>query len=168
MGADRGPDEVVAGALEASSGDVQPLIVGPNGLDARGLELIEAVDVIEMDEKPTEAVRAKESSSLVVACRAVGDGRADAVVSPGNTGAMLAAALLHIRRLDGVLRPAIAVVIPSRKAPNVLVDAGANADARPAHLLQFAEMGLVLSEEVLGVEHPRVRLLSIGEEAEKG
>ena len=168
MGSDRGPAEIVAGANRARSAGIEPLVVGPAGLHTGGLELLEAPDVVEMDEKPTEAVRSKPESSLVVACRAVGDGRADAVVSPGNTGAMLAAALLHIRRLDGVLRPAIAVVIPSRKAPNVLVDAGANADARPAHLLQFAEMGLALSEEVLGVEHPRVRLLSIGEEAEKG
>ena len=168
MGADRGPAEVVAGANGARADGIEPIVVGPPGLDTGGLELLEARDVIEMDEKPTEAVRAKPESSLVVACRAVGDGRADAVVSPGNTGAMLAAGLLHIRRIQGVLRPAIAVVIPSSRAPNVLVDAGANADARPEHLVQFAEMGLVLSEEVLGVRRPRVRLLSIGEEPEKG
>jgi phosphate acyltransferase len=168
MGSDRGPAEVVAGATRACSNRIEPLVVGPRGLDTGGLELLEAPDVIEMDEKPTDAVRAKPESSLVVACRAVGDGRADAVVSPGNTGAMLAAALLHIRRLSSVLRPAIAVVIPARNAPNVLVDAGANADARPEQLVQFAEMGLALSEDVLGVRSPRVRLLSIGEEAEKG
>jgi glycerol-3-phosphate acyltransferase PlsX len=121
-----------------------------------------------MDEKPTDAVRGKPDSSLVVACRAVGEGHADAVVSPGNTGAMLAASLRHIRRLDGVLRPAIAVIVPARTGPNVLVDAGANADARAEHLVQFAQMGLILSEEVLGVHRPEVRLLSIGEEAEKG
>ena len=168
MGSDRGPAEIVTGAERARTNGIEPLVVGPQGLDTRGLELVEAPDVIEMDEKPTEAVRAKPRSSLVLACRAVGDGRADAVVSPGNTGAMLAASLLHIRRLNGVLRPAIAVVIPARTGPNVLVDAGANADARPEQLLQFAQMGLVLSEEVLGVANPRVRLLSIGEEAEKG
>jgi glycerol-3-phosphate acyltransferase PlsX len=168
MGSDRGPAEVVAGAAHARSGEILPLIVGPHGLDTNGLELIEAPDVIGMDEKPTEAVRGKPDSSLVVACRAVSGGRADAVVSPGNTGAMLAASLRHIRRLDGVLRPAIAVVIPARTGPNVLVDAGANADARAEHLAQFAQMGLILSEEVLGVRRPQVRLLSIGEEAEKG
>lgn len=169
MGADRGPVEIVAGARAAlERGGVEPVIVGPPGLDAQGLELIEARDVIGMEEKPTEAVRSKPESSLVVACRAVADGRADAVVSPGNTGAMLAAALRHIRRLDGVLRPAIAVVIPARSGPNVLVDAGANADARPEHLVQFAQMGLLLIEQVLGERGPRVRLLSIGEEAEKG
>jgi glycerol-3-phosphate acyltransferase PlsX len=168
MGADRGPEEIVAGAKDAESPTLRPLFVGPHGLDTQGLELIEAADVIEMDEKPTDAVRAKPGSSLVVACRAVGDGRADAVVSPGNTGAMLAGSLLHIRRLRGVLRPAIAVVLPAGGGPNVLIDAGANADARAEHLLQFAHMGAILSAEVLGVRSPRVRLLSIGEEAEKG
>ena len=168
MGSDRGPAEVVAGALHAVSQQIVPVLVGPRDLDTNGLELIEAPDVIEMDDKPTEAARGKPESSLVVACRAVSEGRADAVVSPGNTGAMLAASLLHIRRLSGVLRPAIAVVIPARTGPNVLVDAGANADARPDHLAQFAQMGLILSKEVLGVQRPQVRLLSIGEEAEKG
>ena len=168
MGSDRGPAEVVAGALRAGSRQIVPVLVGPRDLDTNGLERIEAPDVIEMDEKPTEAVRGKPESSLVVACRAVSEGRADAVVSPGNTGAMLAASLLHIRRLSRVVRPAIAVVIPARTGPNVLVDAGANADARPDHLAQFAQMGLILSEEVLGVRRPQVRLLSIGEEAEKG
>ena len=168
MGADRGPEEIVAGAVEAAGDAIQPIVVGPRGLDTRGLDLIEAPDTIEMDDKPTEAVRAKENSSLVVACRAVGDGRADAVVSPGNTGAMLAASLLHIRRIKGVQRPAIGVVLPARNGPNVLIDAGANADARPEHLVQFAEMGTALSREVLGVRSPRVRLLSIGEEPEKG
>ncbi len=168
MGSDRGAVEIVAGAKEAQSPAVQPLIVGPSGLDTMGLELIEASEVIEMDEKPTDAVRAKRDSSLVVACAAVGDGRADAMVTPGNTGAMLAASLRYIRRLDGVLRPAIAVVLPAREGPNVLVDAGANADGRPEHLFQFAHMGAILSREVLGVARPHVRLLSIGEEPEKG
>jgi glycerol-3-phosphate acyltransferase PlsX len=168
MGADRDAGEIVAGAADAASPGVQPVIVGPAGLDTRGLELIESRDVIAMDEKPTEAVRAKPESSLVVACRVAAEGRADAVVSPGNTGAMLAASLLHLRRLKGVLRPAIAVVIPGPRGPSVLIDAGANADARPEHLLQFAHMGTVLAEDVLGVAGPEVRLLSIGEEPEKG
>jgi glycerol-3-phosphate acyltransferase PlsX len=168
MGADRGPAEIVAGAKEAAVPGLEPLVVGPHGLDTQGLELIEAPDVIEMDEKPTDAVRAKPDSSLVVACRAVADGRADAVVSPGNTGAMLAASLLHVRRVRGVLRPGIAVVIPARMGPSVLIDAGANADARAEHLLQYAFMGTILAEEVLNVAAPEVRLLSIGEEPEKG
>jgi len=168
MGGDRGSDEIVAGALAARDGGLTPVLVGPAGLDARGLELLEAPDVIEMREKPAEAVRAKPQSSLVVAVRAVGEGRADAVVSAGNTGAMLAAGLLQLRRIPGVLRPAIAVPIPARRGPSVLIDAGANADARPEHLLQFATMGAVFAEEILDVPNPEVRLLSIGEEREKG
>ena len=100
--------------------------------------------------------------------QAVADGDADVVVSAGNTGAMLAASLLHIRRLPGVHRPGIAVVIPTKRGPTVLIDAGANADARPEHLLQFAHMGSVFAEEILGIEGPEVRLMSIGEEDEKG
>jgi glycerol-3-phosphate acyltransferase PlsX len=168
MGGDRGPEEIVAGALDAASDVIQLVIVGPKGLDTRGLELIEAPDVIAMDEKPTEAVRAKPNSSLVVACRSVGEGKAAAVVSAGNTGAMLAACLLELRRIPGVRRPAIAVTIPARRGPSVLLDSGANADARPEDLVQFAHMGAVFAEEILGVANPEIRLLSIGEEPEKG
>jgi len=168
MGGDRGPEEIVAGALDARSDQIAPVLVGPAGLDTQGLELIEAPEVIGMDEKPTEAVRAKPDSSLVVACRAVREGKADAVVSAGNTGAMLAACLLEIRRLPGVRRPAIAVTIPSRTGAAVLLDAGANADARPEDLLQFGHMGAVFAEEILDIHNPEIRLLSIGEEPEKG
>jgi glycerol-3-phosphate acyltransferase PlsX len=168
MGADRGPEEIVAGASAAASDDIQPIIVGPAGLDTHGLELIEAPDMIEMDEKPTDAIRSKPDSSLVVACRAVGEGRADAVVSPGNTGAMLAASLRYLGRVPGVRRPAIAVAIPSRRGPSVILDAGANADAKPENLLQFGYMGAVFAEEILEIPNPEVRLLSIGEEPEKG
>ena len=168
MGGDRGSDEIVAGAVEAASDTLQPVIVGPEGLDTRGLELIEAPDVIAMDEKPTDAVRGKPNSSLVIACRAVREGKAGAVVSAGNTGAMLAACLLEIRRIPGVRRPAIAVTIPARRGPSVLLDSGANAEARPEDLVQFAHMGTVFAEEILGVAHPEIRLLSIGEEPEKG
>ena len=168
MGGDRGPEEIVAGALDAASGSVQPVIVGPRGLETHGLDLVEAPDVIAMDEKPTDAVRAKPNSSLVVACRIVGERKADAVVSAGNTGAMLAACLLELRRIPGVRRPAIAVTIPARRGPSVLLDSGANADARPEDLLQFAHMGAVFAEEIFGIANPEIRLLSIGEEAEKG
>ena len=168
MGGDRAPEEVVAGALEARSATITPVLVGPPGLDTGGLELVEAKTSIAMDEKPGEAVRAKRDSSLVTACRLVRGGEAEAAVSAGNTGAMLAAALLEIRRLPGVNRPAIALVIPSRRRPTVLIDAGANADARAEHLRQFAHMGSVFAQELLGVRNPEVRLLSIGEEPEKG
>ncbi len=168
MGGDRAPEEVVVGAADAASSELQPVLYGSAALDSHGLRLVESAGVIEMEESPVEAVRAKPESSLVKAVRAVADGEAEAVVSAGSTGAALAASLLHIRRLPGVHRPAIAVVIPAREGPTVLIDAGANADARPEHLLQFAHMGVVFAEEILGIEDPRVRLLSIGEEDEKG
>jgi glycerol-3-phosphate acyltransferase PlsX len=168
LGGDRAPDEVVAGAAEAASAHIRPILYGPTGLDTHGLELVAATEEIGMEEKPAEAVRAKPDSSLVRACRAVGAGEADAVVSAGNTGAMLAAGLLEIRRVPGVQRPAIAVVIPSQRGPSVLIDSGANADARAEHLVQFAHMGAIFAEEVLEVARPEVRLLSIGEEPEKG
>ena len=168
MGGDRGPSEIVAGALAARAAGVTSVLFGPAALDAQGLELHDAPEVIGMHEKPSEAVRAKPHSSLVAAVRAVAEGEADAVVSAGNTGAVLAAGLLELRRLPGVMRPAIAVPIPARRGPSVLIDAGANADARPEHLLQFATMGAVFAEEILGVAEPEVRLLSIGEEPEKG
>jgi phosphate acyltransferase len=168
MGGDRAPDEIVAGALEAASPQIAPILVGPARLDTQGLELVEARTTIAMDEKPGDAVRAKRDSSLVTACRLVREGRADAAVSAGNTGAMLAAGLVEIRRLRGVNRPAIAVVLPAKRGPSVLIDAGASADARAEHLRQFAHMGSVFAQEILGVRNPEVRLLSIGEEPEKG
>ena len=168
MGGDRAPEEVVAGAIEAAADGIESILYGAKGLDTGDVPLVETTEVIAMDEKPAEAVRSKPDSSLVAACRAVGEGEADAVVSAGNTGAMLAACFLELRRLPAVARPAIAVVIPSKKGPTVLIDAGANADARPEHLLQFAHMGSVFAQEVLDVPEPEVRLLSIGEEPEKG
>jgi phosphate acyltransferase len=168
MGSDRSPDELVAGALEARTDGIEPILFGDPSIDPRGLELHATSSVIEMDEKPAEAVRAKPESSLVASVRAVAEGKADAVVSAGNTGAMLAAGLLELRRIPGVMRPAIAVPIPGRRGPSVLLDCGANADARPEHLLQFAAMGSVFAEEILGIPNPEVRLLSIGEEPEKG
>jgi phosphate acyltransferase len=168
LGGDRGPDEIVAGARDAATPELQPIIFGPVGLDTLGLTHVVTAGAIEMDDKPAEAVRAKPDASLVRAARAVGDGEADAVVSAGNTGAMLAAGLMHIRRLPGVARPGIAVMIPSRLGPTVLIDAGANADARPEHLAQFAHMGALFAHDVLNVPEPTVGLLSIGEEPEKG
>jgi phosphate acyltransferase len=168
LGGDKAPGEVILGALDAAEGGIEVTLFGPRGLETHGLTLVETTDRIEMADKPAEAVRAKPDSSLVSSVRAVAAGDADAVVSAGNTGAMLAAGLLHLRRLPGVMRPAIAVPIPARRGPSVLIDAGANADARPEHLVQFAHMGSVFSREILDVPSPEVRLLSIGEEDEKG
>jgi glycerol-3-phosphate acyltransferase PlsX len=168
MGGDRGPEAVVEGALAARTDGIEPVIFGSAGLDTRGLELVTTTQVVGMDEKPADVLRTKEDSSLVRAAKAVADGDAAAVVSPGNTGAMLAAGLVVIRRLPGVRRPALAVPIRTANGPSVLVDVGANADCRPEHLLQFGVMGAVFAKEILGVEQPTVRLLSIGEEPEKG
>jgi glycerol-3-phosphate acyltransferase PlsX len=168
LGGDNAPGEVILGALDAAETGVEIVLYGPAGLDTKGLELVETTGVIEMADKPADAVRAKPDSSLVAAVRGVAGGHADAVLSAGNTGAMLAAGLLHLRRLPGVMRPAIAVPIPARQGPSVLLDAGANADARPEHLVQFAHMGAIFSAEMLDVRNPEVRLLSIGEEDEKG
>jgi glycerol-3-phosphate acyltransferase PlsX len=171
MGGDRAPEEVVAGALEAASGGVEPVLYGLEDVLtplADGLEVVHAPDVVAMDEKPSDAAREKRESSMFLACRAVGQNGADAVVSAGNTGAMLAAGLLEIRRLPDVHRPAIAVPLPGLGGVSILIDAGANADARPEHLLQFAHMGSVFARELLGVDKPDVALLSIGEEPDKG
>ncbi len=168
LGGDRAPEEIVAGALAAAAEGIEVTLHGPAGLDTGGLELVVAKTAIGMAEKPAEAVRAKPDSSMVSAVLAVAEGRADAVVSAGNTGAMLAAGLLHLRRLPGVMRPAIAIPLPTRSGVSLLLDAGANADCRPEHLAQFAIMGSVFSTELLGVADPEVRLLSIGEEPEKG
>jgi glycerol-3-phosphate acyltransferase PlsX len=171
MGGDRAPEEIVAGALEAASEEVVPVLYGPQQVLeslAEGLPIVHADQVVTMDEKPSDAVREKRESSLFLSCRAVGEGAASAVVSAGNTGATLAAGLIEIRRLPDVHRPAIAVPLPALSGPSILVDAGANADARPEHLVQFAHMGAVFAREILGIPEPEVGLLSIGEEPEKG
>ena len=171
MGGDRAPGEIVAGALAARSEGVEPVLVGRRdvvGPLAHDLAVVHAPDVVAMDEKPADAARTKRESSLFLACRAVARGEAHAVVSAGNTGALLAAALVEIRRLPGVHRPAIAVPLPGDRGPTVLIDGGANADARAEHLVQFAHMAAIFAREVLGVTDPAVALLSIGEEREKG
>ena len=154
MGGDRGPEEIVAGAHRGShrrdsARDLRAADPRHPGARARRCSGRDR-DA----RKPVEAVRAKPNSSLVAACRAVGEGEADAVVSAGNTGATLAAGLFHIRRLPEVDRPAIAVVIPPETARPCSLDSGANVDARPEHLLQFAQMGAIFAEEVLEIPKP--------------
>jgi glycerol-3-phosphate acyltransferase PlsX len=171
MGGDRAPEEIVAGARLAAGGDVVPVLFGPREVIAPlapDLEVIDAPQVVGMHEKAADAAREKRNSSLFSACRAVASGDAHVVVSAGNTGAMLAACLLEIGRLRDVYRPAIAAPIPALRGPSILIDAGANADARPEHLLQFAHMGTIFTQEIIGIERPKVGLLSIGEEPEKG
>jgi phosphate acyltransferase len=171
MGGDRAPEEVVAGAVAARSPVVEPVLYGRRESVeplAGGLEVVHAPDVVARDEKPGDAARTKRESSLFAVCRAVANGEADVALSAGNTGALLAAGLVEIGRLPGVHRPGIALGLPGTRGPVVLIDGGANADARPEHLLQFAHMGAVFAEEALGVASPSVALLSIGEEPEKG
>ena len=171
MGGDRAPEEIVAGAREALSNEIEPVLFGPREVIqplAPDLEIVDAPQVVGMHEKPADAARDKRDSSLFTACRAVAAGDAHVVVSAGNTGAMLAAGLLEIGRLPDVSRPAIAAPLPAMRRVSVLIDAGANADARPEHLVQSAHMGTIFSQEVIGVADPEVALLSIGEEPEKG
>lgn len=171
MGGDRAPDEIVAGARASRVDGIEPILFGSKEVIqplAPDFEVVHAPQVVGMHEKPADAAREKRDSSLFAACRAVGHGDADVVVSAGNTGAMLAAGLLEIGRLPQVSRPAIAAPLPARRGPSILIDAGANADARPEHLLQFAHMGTIFAEEILGIREPAVGLLSIGEEPEKG
>ncbi len=182
MGGDHAPHAPLRGALEARSGVAMPLLlVGPRDrmqslldaspADAAGaapVELVDAPEQIGMDEHPVEAVRRKPGASLVVAARLLREGRASALVSAGNTGAVLAASLLHVGRLRGVERPALAVVLPLFGGPVVLIDAGANVDCRPSHLLQFGMLGGAFARVLLGIERPRVGLLNIGEEPTKG
>jgi phosphate acyltransferase len=171
MGGDSAPEEIVAGALAARGPRLQPVLHGREHVVtqlADGLPVVHADEVVSMDEKPGDAARTKRASSLFAVCRAVAEGEADVAVSAGNTGALLAAGLVEIGRLPGVHRPAIAIPLPGPDGPTVLIDGGANADARPEHLVQFAHMGAVFAEEALDVAEPRVALLSIGEEPEKG
>jgi len=175
-GADLGPAEVAHGAAAAARTGTRCVLYGPREEIERslgpegapGLELVDAPVAITNAEEPARAARAKPDASIVQAARALADGGAEAVVSAGSTGAALAAALLHVKRLPGVFRPAIAVPVPTPAGPVLLLDAGANVEVRPEHLVQFAYMGLAFSERVLGVERPRVALLSVGEEPGKG
>lgn len=173
MGGDRAPDEIVAGAVRARDElGVPVVLVGRSAElgDTDGLEVIEASEVIAMDADPGKSVRTMKDSSLVRAAEAVRDGKACAMVSAGNTGATMASALLRMKRLPGVARPAIATPIPCPGAPTptVLLDAGANTECSPEWLVQFAQMGAVYARHRYGITEPRVGLLSIGEEPTKG
>lgn len=173
MGGDNAPGAIVEGAGRAAAElGVPVLLVGrPDEVEPlRGdLELVPASQVIAMDADPGGSVRTMKDASVVRAAEAVRDGRASAMVSAGNTGATMAAALLRMGRIKGVARPAIATPIPvPGSTPTVLLDAGANADCQPQWLVQFAQMGAVFARERYGIDEPRVGLLSIGEEATKG
>ncbi len=180
MGGDNAPAAPVEAAIMAASEGHRILLVGDEeriatelarqgASGAAALEVVHAPDRVSAHDDGARAVRAKPDSSVAVTCRLVGQGRAAAAVSAGNTGAMLAAATLHIRRVRGVKRPAIAVVIPGAGGkPVVMLDAGASADVRPEHYPQLAMMGRIFARDVLGIAAPQVGLLSIGEEEGKG
>ncbi len=180
MGGDHAPTEIVRGALRAvNEHGIAVTLVGrrevveaelraaaPTIPDA--ISVVDAREVIEMHEHPANAVRAKRDSSLVSSCALVAGGKAGAVVSAGNSGAMLAAALFTIKRIAGVARPAIGASFPSDAGQTFILDVGANTDCKPEWLAQFALMGDVYARTMLGIAKPRVALLSNGEESEKG
>ena len=172
MGGDKAPEEIVAGARQASENHGIPVVlVGhPDKIQDHGdLEVIPALESIAMDAEPGSSVRKMKDSSLVRAAEAVRDGKASAMVSAGNTGATMASALLRMGRIKGVARPAIATLLPTPGSTStVFLDAGANAECRPEWLVQFGKMGSVFAQHRLGISEPRIGLLSIGEEPGKG
>ena len=170
-GADRGPAEVAAGAALAAAGGTRVLLFGPAaelGETPDGVEVVDAPVSVAKEADPARAVRSTPEASIVQAAKAVADGRAQALVSGGSTGAALAAGLFHVRRAPGIHRPALTATIPVPGAPVLLIDVGANAEAREEHLVQFAYMGAAFAEAVLGTREPRVALLSNGEEPARG
>jgi glycerol-3-phosphate acyltransferase PlsX len=170
-GADLGPAEVAAGAAIAASQGVRVVLFGPAeafGEVADGIEVVDAPVSIAKAPDPVRASRANPDASIVLATRAVAAGDADAFVSGGSTGPALAAGLFNIKRATGIHRPALAIPVPVPGDPVTIVDVGANVEVRPEHLVQFGFMGAALAQTVLGIERPRVGLLSIGEEDTKG
>jgi glycerol-3-phosphate acyltransferase PlsX len=181
MGGDNAPGEIVAGALRAGRElGVRIVLVGQQEVieselrkagDAASrpeIEVLDAREVIAMDEHPANAVRTKKDASIVRACSLVAQGRAGAAVSAGNSGAMLAAALFTVKRIAGIARPAIGAAFPSDNGSAFILDVGANTDCKPEWLAQFALMGDIYARAMLGIDDPRVALLSNGEEPEKG
>lgn len=176
MGGDFAPAEVLEGVTRALASDptLEVILTGPADVVVPYAETQPratahpTTEVITMQDHPASAVRSKGDSSIVVGCRLVRDGDAEAFFSAGSTGACMAAATLVMGRLKGVARPAIATIIPTPTTPVVLLDVGANADCKPEHLVAFAHMGIAYAQAVLGVTEPAVGLLNIGEEPTKG
>ena len=180
MGGDYAPVETVRGAVEAVAEhpEIKVILVGKEDAireelerytySQDNIEVKNATEIIEMGEVPTKAVREKKDSSLVVAMNLVRNDDADAVVSAGSTGAILVGGQLVVGRIKGIKRPALAPFLPTKKGFSLLIDCGANVDARPEHLLQFAQMGSVYFENVMGKKNPTVGIVNIGTEEEKG
>ena len=180
MGGDNAPAEIVKGAIDAvlASKKLKVYLVGRKdaveaelskySFPAEQVEVVHAEEVIEMAEPPVMAIRRKKESSIVVAMNMVKRGECDAYVSAGSTGANLVGGQLIVGRIRGVERPPLAPLLPTAKGTSLLVDCGANVDARPSHLVQFAKMGSIYMEHVMGIKNPRVAIVNIGSEEEKG
>lgn len=180
MGGDNAPGAIVQGAIDAvnESKDIKVYLVGKENLvkeelskytyDAKQIQVVDATEVIEMAEPPVMAIRKKKDSSIVKALHLVKDGTCDAFVSAGSSGAVLVGGQLIIGRIKGVERPPLAPLIPTEKGASLLIDCGANVDARPSHLVQFAKMGTVYMESIMGIKNPKVAIVNIGAEEEKG
>ena len=180
MGGDNAPREIVKGAVNAikQRKDIKVLLVGKEEIlkdtlkayeyPKEQLEIVNATEEIEMAESPVLAIRRKKDSSMSVAMKLVHDKKADAVVSAGNSGAVLVGGQILVGKIKGVERTPLAPLIPTAKGVSLLIDCGANVDARPSHLVQFAKMGSIYMEDVVGVKNPRVAIVNIGAEEAKG
>ena len=180
MGGDNAPHAIVQGAIDAvnESKNVKVYLVGKEALvkeelskytyDTKQIEVVDATEIIEMAEPPVMAIRKKKDSSIVKALHLVKDGTCDAFVSAGSSGAVLVGGQLVIGRIKGVERPPLAPLIPTETGASLLIDCGANVDARPSHLVQFAKMGTVYMESIMGIKNPKVAIVNIGAEEEKG
>lgn len=180
MGGDNAPGAIVEGAIDAVSKrkDIKVFLVGQEAVIEEELkkyqypreqiEVVNATEVIETAEPPVMAIRKKKDSSIVVAMNMVKRGEADAFVSAGSSGAVLVGGQVLVGRIKGVERPPLAPLMPTKKGVSLLIDCGANVDARPSHLVQFAKMGSIYMKNVVGIENPRVAIVNIGAEEEKG